>query len=1437
MKNIFNVFYRQHGCLRIQDLYTLKSTVLLDLPRDSIFHYLDHETDPVLDIGDVPYIKSEKKKHPIDFPSDLVSFDGNPRARAFNIVPLVRTFIKTHNTYQYLLDPVSKVSDPLNTIIYNYNLIKSRYKYVVTPLTIYYEWLNLEKARLNNIIKINSNHPNKNHFIEISLPKVIKSITVYNTLSKFTKVNIQYLKYLSTPEDLFFMELFKWLDPVERSKSIFGVLPQSSLKTINLIIKLNNKESAIINLGYLNSWLKGQPNQTMFDHVAVFDYLQIQRFLVKFGLLSTTISNDVKIEEELKEPVKNSAAEYDKDTAEALDEDDSDGESEHERSDFLPSSLPTEQKKNLNNPNDFIEEDKFSGIDNEINKINQELSDLDTEAPKEIQEEEDIYGEEKDTTLPLDKIKANLNETNDAAEDLKLLLDNMAETGNLSAAEYKKLTKEINTFDQQKDPYGSSLNVKQKSIITKEDLEINNKDSEIVATDLVVDKSMLKSSLQNYDKKYIDIVLQKDVVSVVRSFHRAGVFIKSHSIEKDVTAIGETEIHKLELKPIKGNASTIYIRVPKIKNDGTFTVNGSKYSMRKQRVDLPIRKISPTEVALTSYYGKTFVDRSSKKSNSTPEWLVKKINESLLDENGKVKEIVPGDTYNNKLKLSYLYSALSKTFKVIKTDELTLSFDYNDKMTLGGNKDIELLKNKGHTISGYDKQGNPIVIKDDVYSVYKNNSLILLGDIFEILGLEKKACPVDFSEVRVFTKTVPVGLLLGYYIGLNNLLKLLEVNYSIEDSATRLTKDDENLFVVKFYDKKIVLSRKDKVAALIMGGYLEYEKQIKKYNIENFYANENGIVNKDAFFNLFDSKQLSSIYVKEMDNLERLFIDPITEGLLKDMGMPLTYRGLLLKATEMLTTYNHPDSQDMSEMRIRGYERIAGAMYKEIALAIRQFNNKNISGRSKIEMSPFQVWGSIMKDPAIKLVEETNPIANLKETEIVTYVGEGGRSKDSITIKSRATHINDIGVISEATVDSSDAGTNTYLSANPNFSDLRGRTLDKKNYDMANIWSTSVLLSPGADCDDGKRNNFISIQHSHTIATEGYRQPYIRTGYDYIVGNRTSATFAYFAKKDGIVTSKTEKGIMLKYNDGEVVGVELGRIFGKAEGSFYPHNIVGVLDANNKFKKGDPIAYNDGFFEPDILDPKKIIMKISTTAKVALYEAKQTLEDSSAVSPELSNRLTSKTTKVKSITVDFNQNIVDPVTIGQEVKADDVLMLIEDEITSSGHFDSEALKELKKLSNQAPKAKYEGVIEKIEVLYNGDKSDMTPSLRKLADASDKVLAFSRKSINEPVVTGSVTSEYRVSGTPLELDRAEIKIYLTIRTDVGVGDKVVFANQLKSVNGETMNYKMYTEDGIKIEACFGYISILNRIVTSPILQGTTITLLKTIAQKAVKMYKG
>ena len=371
-----------------------------------------------------------------------------------------------------------------------------------------------------------------------------------------------------------------------------------------------------------------------------------------------------------------------------------------------------------------------------------------------------------------------------------------------------------------------------------------------------------------------------------------------------------------------------------------------------------------------------------------------------------------------------------------------------------------------------------------------------------------------------------------------------------------------------------------------------------------------------------------------------------------------------------------------------------------------------------------------------------------------------------------------------------------------------------------------------------KRNGFCSIQNSHSIPCEGYHQPYVQTGYEGIVIQRVDKIFGLSAKQDGVVIGLTDKAVRIKYKDGTEDSCLVGRQYGSAEGSTYPHDIVPLVKEGDKFVKGDTICYHSGFFEVDFLNPKRVVLKFNMIVETAYMEDPRTHEDSCSISKTLSQRLRTKTTKVKSYVVDFAQALHSVQKPNTQLEPEDVLMVIENAISVGvGNFDAESMATLRGAGQPAPRSSYTGHLDRIEVYYHGDKSDMHPSLKTLADRSDKFFSDQQKDLGNERLDGRVDGDFSVKGKPLLLNQAEVRFYITVEHEMSPGDKAVFANQLKTTVGEEMNFEMVSESGIKIDAMFGGRSAIKRIVNSYALIGTATGNLQKAQEHMLRMWEG
>jgi len=482
---------------------------------------------------------------------------------------------------------------------------------------------------------------------------------------------------------------------------------------------------------------------------------------------------------------------------------------------------------------------------------------------------------------------------------------------------------------------------------------------------------------------------------------------------------------------------------------------------------LPIRKIAPSIVALSTYYGKTFVQLSQKVANSSVSWLHRQTNLSIVTEGSYIHAVSPGAVYDSEFKAPFIYNAIATEFEKLSAGDYQFNFNHHTRKQLMDPVNLALIEKDGRVFCGQYKKRPIVVDRRDHFLVLDGEKEQDLGNIYQVLQLSEEKAPIDFSEIRIFSKYIPVGVVLGYYLGLKPLCALLQSYYRTVLARKNKTLQPQE-FAITFKDQSYIFSKTNRIASMVLAGFLDYDKVTKSYESSLFE-------NKDVYLNLLMSKSMGSIYVRELDMMENGFVDPISRDILQSMQEPVTLKGLLVRATELLQTYHHPLSQDREAMRDRGYERFAGTVYKELTQAVRQFRNKNLLGRSKVDMSPYTVWNAIMKDNSLKIVEDINPIQNLKEKEVITFAGEGGRNKDTMTKPTRAFHIHDVGMLSESTVDSSAVGTIAYLSADPNLQDVRGVMKRDKTLNPTTMLSTAALVSPASTTDNQVRFSQLEI--------------------------------------------------------------------------------------------------------------------------------------------------------------------------------------------------------------------------------------------------------------------------------------------------------------------------------------------------------------------------
>ena len=504
---------------------------------------------------------------------------------------------------------------------------------------------------------------------------------------------------------------------------------------------------------------------------------------------------------------------------------------------------------------------------------------------------------------------------------------------------------------------------------------------------------------------------------------------------------------------------------------------------------LPIRKVTPSKVALTSYYSKIFVTRSEKKVHDYAGWLTDHIAALGMDgKNDTITNLMVSDVFDTNTHVPRMYSILAKRFRSFtyngpteisqnQISSIHLFLDYHAREKEFGKELVKASEKKGWVLVGTYRvskntpkaAGWPVVMDPQgvLYTLKveaKDADVLVLGDLVSLLGLDASKAPLEVTEVKVFGKKIPVGLFLAYEMGLEKLINTLKAEPRRVPLGERLHLEDDE-FALRFSDETLVFTKDHSLASTILSGLSTYNELMQNYSVSVFEK-------KDIYASMLDRSGLGARYVREMDLLMDMFVDPITKEILESMGEPTDFIGLLLRASELLLTDWSPDETDLAYMRIKGYERMAGMVYGELVKAVR-IQRARGTKNATIDIPPYQIWQAISQDPSVRLVEESNPVHSLKEQEEITYTGQGGRTSRSMVGNTRLFHKNDMGVISEATKDSSDVAVTTFLTADPNFKGVRGLSTryEEGKVGAASLLSTSALLAPAADRDDPKRVN------------------------------------------------------------------------------------------------------------------------------------------------------------------------------------------------------------------------------------------------------------------------------------------------------------------------------------------------------------------------------
>ena len=584
----------------------------------------------------------------------------------------------------------------------------------------------------------------------------------------------------------------------------------------------------------------------------------------------------------------------------------------------------------------------------------------------------------------------------------------------------------------------------------------------------MISKTTLVSSTKDLDAQYIKSgMMDRDIASVLTSFNKLGMFLVDLKIEDQVDELNEFKSYVCKYEDVEHKSHTIRFQVPKVDEMGRAKVNGVLKVMVKQRVANPICKVRPTRVTLNSNYNKLLVERNENVAHSFINWFFK-----ALDKAGEA---------GWKYTLSHnrcTYPNVALPF------ELTEIGQRYDKIIFNGGLLYVGVMNRGDLVPPKYKETVKSLEKENgCWFGYRNDEMFFITntgcvavknmtsneevfygafiDFFEWLTGCTMTPMTEFAELTVLSWKVPVIFALAYRYGLSDMLRYTGADFEILDVNARYDRITSDI-VIKFSDKKLIIHRTPRNNALLFGGLCIYD--FSDISIEDMDE-------KDVYYELLSQKKVSTNLIKGINSLFDLFIDPITRDVLREMKEPTDLRDLLIRAVTLLTTSEHKEEASASNFRFRGVEQITGIVYNEMARAFATYKNRGRGATNKFSIKEYQVKQRIAKEQLTENVSIINPLDDIKTYSKFSNAGSGGRSNDTFMISDRQFTKDQIGIVSEATVDNGKVGLNATLPANPIIVNGRGmvQTIDPSKLEPENYLSFNTLLMPACTNDDSKR--------------------------------------------------------------------------------------------------------------------------------------------------------------------------------------------------------------------------------------------------------------------------------------------------------------------------------------------------------------------------------
>ena len=871
--------------------------------------------------------------------------------------------------------------------------------------------------------------------------------------------------------------------------------------------------------------------------------------------------------------------------------------------------------------------------------------------------------------------------------------------------------------EAQKDLKVGDLTISDLSKVNGTDIPISSHDVSRAVT--TTNENMKDIQFANFNKDYINKVMKKDITNAILSLNDKSIpmYVRNIEVKDTSNELNYKDTYTIQLEDANRKRHTIKVDIPKFLDDHFLYLGGNKKIIKNQDFYYPIVKISPTIVLIVTNYSKMTIERVENKFSGSVERMLK-----LVSSNDSVRSyFTVGNVYskNRPFITTLEYDYYSKSFSNFKYGKTNIIFDQSVCEEYLSKNQITKPKN---TIYIGKEKGKDIFIDINTQRTKDNRTItdIIIENLpdedrkqFLSIRSPKK---LMFAKVKIMKQFVTVGMLLGLWVGLSDLLKRMNVEFSLEDKVpSQLSPGQEYL---KFKD--CVLVYKETIPnSLILNGFRSFDTA--NYNLVEFDE-------KTPYLDYIKKVYGKVIIENALMNFYEFAVDPISKEILETLHQPTNIVDIFLYACELLSDSQYTLEISQNLNRVRNAEVIPAILYERISKNYVEYRNS--AGKKKFNIPQDCVIKELLGLKTVEDYSTLNPFSELQALHGLSTKGfRGVNLDDSYTLERRGYDPSMVGVISPTTSPDGNCGISKYLTTEPKITNLRGFTEDHYN-DLdslkdVNVYSPSELTVPfSCEFDDPNRLGHCQKQASHVLPVKDNCPVLVSNGMEEAARFHLTSNFVVNADEDGEVIDYDEEShvIVVRYKSGKCKAVDLSpNIVKNGGGGFFLSNILkSDLKVGDKFKKDTVLAYHKDFFKNDSFNNCRL--NVGTLTKVAIMSTYNTYEDATFITHSLSERCASEMCFCKPTVVGKNSNVFYMVKKGQQVSVGDTLIQFDTSFddesinTLLANLSSDEQNSIMEEARNEVKSKYSGTIEDIKIYSTVDLDELSPSLRKIVSS-------------------------------------------------------------------------------------------------------------------------